>query len=161
MLESLFNKVAGKDSNTGVFLSNLRNTYLEEHLRTTASKHRNSFLEVFCWSYCSALINAVMKYSFSAAVVQSWRVLHGNLLKISLHHKYVSKNFTTVAEQRYWKIYLDGCFWGRIYFGNIPAWLLLKSSCRRIFVLEILTHILHFLLWRHVKEERIFMIFFK
>ena len=48
MLESLFNIVAGKDSNTGVFLSNLRNTYLEEHLRTTASKHRNSFLEVFC-----------------------------------------------------------------------------------------------------------------
>ena len=96
---------------------------------------------------------------FSAAVVQSWRVLHGNLLKITLHHRYFSKNFTTVAEQRYWKMYLDGCFWGRIYFGNIPAWLLLKSSCRRIFLFEILAHILHFLLWRHVKEEQIFMIF--
>ena len=53
-------------------------TYLEEHLRTTASKHRNSFLEVFCRSCCLALINAVMKYSFFAALVQSWR---GNLLK--------------------------------------------------------------------------------
>ena len=55
----------------------------------TASKHRNSFLEAFCRSCCSALINAVMKYSFSAAVVQSWRVFHGNLRKIALHHKYI------------------------------------------------------------------------
>ena len=30
-----------------------------------------------------------------------------------------------------------------------------------IFVLEIFTHILHFLLWSHVKEEPIFMTFFK
>ena len=131
-----------------------QNTYLEEHLRTTASKHRNSFLEVFCRCCCSTLINAVMKYSFSAAVVQSWRVLHGNLIKIALHHRYFLKNFTTVAEQRYWKMYLDGCFWRRIYFGSIPAWLLLKSSCRSIFVLDIRTHILHFLLWRHVKLKR-------
>ena len=131
------------DSNTGAFLSNLR----------------SKFLEVFCRSSCLALINAVMKYSYSAAVVQSWRVLHGNLLKIALYHRYFSKYFTTVAEQQYWKMYHDGCFWGRIYFGNIPAWLLLKSSCRRIFVLEILTHILHFLRWRYVKEERRFMIF--
>ena len=115
-----------------------QNTYLEEHLRTTASKHRSSFLEVFCRSCCSALINAVIKYNFSAAVVQSWRVLHGNLLKIVLHHRYFSKNFTTSAEQQYWKMYLDGCFWGRMYFGNIPALLFFKSSCRRIFVLEIL-----------------------
>ena len=138
-----------------------QNTYLEEHLRTAASKHRNSFLEVFCRSCCSALINAVMKYSFSAAVVQSWRVLHGKLLKIALHRRYFSKNLTTVAEQRYWKMYPDGCFWGRIYFGNIPTWLLLKNSqTYRRFVFEILKHILHFLLWRHVKEQRIFMIFF-
>ena len=53
-------------------------TYFEEHLRTTASKHINSFFEVFCRSCCLALINAVMKYSFFAALVQSWR---GNLLK--------------------------------------------------------------------------------
>ena len=132
---------------------------LEEHLQTTAFKHRSSFLELFCRSCCSALINAVMKYSFSAAVVQSWRVLHVNLLKIALHGTFFSNNFTTVAEQQYWKMYPDGCLWGRIYFGNIPAWLFLKSSCKHIFVLEILTHILHFLLWRHVKEEWIFMIF--
>ena len=121
-----------------------KNIYLEEHLRTTASKHRSSFLEVFCRNCCSALINAVMKYSFSAAVVQSWRVFHRNLLKIVLHHRYFSKNFTTLAEQRYWKMYHDGCFWGRIYFENIPAWLLLKSSRGRIFVLGIVTHTLHF-----------------
>ena len=40
-----------------------KNTYFEEHLRTTASKHKSNFLEVFCRSYCSALINAVMKCS--------------------------------------------------------------------------------------------------
>ena len=168
MLESVFNKVGPAtllktDSDTGVFLWNLRN--FSEHLfrRTspkTASKHRSSFLEVFCRSCCSALINVVMKYSFSTAVIQSWRKLHGNLLKTGLHHRYFSKNFTKVAEQRYWKMYFDGYFWGRIYFKNIPAWLLLKSSWKRTFVSEILTHILHFLPWRHVKEEQTFMIFF-
>ena len=135
-----------------------QNTYLEEHLRTTASKHRSSFLEVFCRSCCSALINAVMKYSFSAAVVQSWRVLHGNLLKIALHHRYFSKNFTTVAEQRYWKMHLDGCFWGPIYFGKITAWLFLKGSCKHIHFRNSYTYST-FLLWHHVKKERIFMIF--
>ena len=129
----------------------LKNAYFEEYLRTTASKHRSNFSEVFCGSCCSTLINAVMKYSFSAAAVQSWRVLHANLLSIALHHKYFSKNFTTGAEQRYWKMHRDGCFWGRICFGNIPAWLFLKGSCKHIFILEIIT--LHFLLWRHVKVK--------
>ena len=48
------------------------------------------------------------------------------------------------------------------YFGNILEWLLLKDSHKDIFLLEILmvTHILHFLPWRHVKEKRIFMDFF-
>ena len=40
----------------------------------------------------------------------------------------------------------DGCFWGQLYFGNIPEWLLLKDSCKDIFILEILmvALILHF-----------------
>ena len=59
-----------------------KNTYFEEYLWTTASKLRSSFLEVFCRSCSSALINAVMKYSSSAALVQSWRTLHKNLLKL-------------------------------------------------------------------------------
>ena len=57
-------------------------------------------------------------------------------------------------------MHFDGCFWGWLYFGNIPEWLLLEGSCKDLFILEILTHILHFLLWLHVKEERIFMDFF-
>ena len=150
MLESLFNKVAGlkacnflkTDSNTGVFLSNFQNTYLEGHLRTIASKHRDSFLEVLCRSNCSALINALMKYSFSAALVQSWRVPYGNLLKIALHHSYFSKNLTSVAEQWYWKIYLDGWFWRRFYLRNIPVWLLLKSSCR-LYLFQKFLHIFY------------------
>ena len=113
---------------------------------------------MFCRSCCSAY--AVMKGSFFAAMVQSWRALHANLLKITLHHRYFSKNFISSAQQWYWKMHLDGCFWGRIYFGNIPAWLLLQGSCKHILILEILTHILHFLLWRHAKEKRIFMNFF-
>ena len=109
-----------------------KNTYFEEHLQLTASKHRSSFLEVFWRSCCSASFNAVLKFSFSAAVVQSWRVLHANLPKMSLHHRYFSRNFTTVAEQRYWKMHLNGCFWGRICFTNIPAWLLLIASQRQL-----------------------------
>ena len=50
------------------------------------------------------------------------------------------------------------CFWRQLHFRKIPQWLLLKDSCKDIFILEILgTHVLHFLLWGHVKEERIFM----
>ena len=110
----------------------INNTYFERKKWTSPSKHRSSFLEVFCKSCCLALINAVTKYSFSAAVAQSWRALHTNLLKIALHHRYFSKNFTTGAEQRYWKTLLDGCFWGRIYFGNFPEWLHLEGSCKHI-----------------------------
>ena len=159
MLESLVNKVAGlqlyyKQTPTKVFSCEInwffKNTCFEEHLRTASSKHRTSLLEVFCRSRCSVLIN-VMKYNFSAAVVQSWWALHANLLKIALHHQYFSKNLTTSPEQRYWKMHLDGCFWIRIYFGNIPEWLLLKGSCKDLLILEILTYILHFLLWRQVK----------
>ena len=131
-----------------------KNIYFEEHLRTTASKHRSSFLEVFCRSCCSALMlwwNITFPHYIAFPQkygrVQSWRVLHANLQKIALHHRYLPRYFATGAEQRYWKMHLDGWFWGRIYFENIPAWLLLKGSCKQIF-----THILHFLLWRHVKE---------
>ena len=48
----------------------------------------------------------------------------------------------------------DGAFWGQL-FGDNPKWLLLKDSCKDIFILEILvyTHILHFLLRRHDKSE--------
>ena len=52
----------------------------------------------------------------------------------------------------------DGCFWGQLYFQNIPQWLLLKDSCKDIFILEILGYTrFTFLTRRHVKEERIFM----
>ena len=59
-------------------------------------------------------------------------------------------------------MHLHGCFWRQFYLENIPEWLLLKGTCKYIFILEMLmvTHILHFELWRHVKEERGFMDFF-
>ena len=125
----------------------------------TSSKHRSSFLEVFCRSCFSALINSVMKYNFSAAVVQSWRVLHGNLLKIAFHHSYFSKNFTTVAEQRYWKMYLDGCFWGRFYFGNISAWLLLKNRCR-LYSFQKFLHIFYISYFEVMLKRKGFLWFF-
>ena len=108
VLESLFNKKTPTQVFSCQICEIFQKTYLEEHLRTTASKHRKSFLEVFSRSCCSALIDAVipMKYSFSTAVVQSWRKLHGSLLKIALHQRYFSKNFTTVTEERYWKCIL-------------------------------------------------------
>ena len=92
-------------------------------------------LEVFYKSSLSAFINAVMK----AAVPQSWRPLHASLLKAALCQRYFLKNFTRGAEQRYWKImHQDDCFWGQLYFRNIPQWLLFKDSCKDIFILEIL-----------------------
>ena len=141
-----------------------KNTYFEEHLQLTASKHRSSFLEVFWRSCCSASFNAVLKFSFSAAVVQSWRVLHANLPKChsitgifqgispQLQNSDIEKYILMAASEDEFvlQIFLHGCFS-----------LLLKGSCNHIFVLEILTRILYFLLWGKVKEERIFLIFFK
>ena len=78
------------------------------------------------------------------------------LLKVALRHISFSKNFTIIAKQWYWKMHQDGCFWWQIYFWNIPQWLLLKDSCKDILKFWV-THVLHFFLWRHVKEKRIFM----
>ena len=94
-------------------------------------------LEVVYMSSCSAFINAVMKYLNSAAVVQSSRTLHAHLLKIALLHCNFSKNFTITAEQRYWKMHPDTCFWWQFNFGNFSEWLLLKDSCKDISKLHI------------------------
>ena len=80
-----------------------------------------SFLEVFCRSCCSTLINVVMKYSFSTAVVKSWRALHANSLKIALHHRYFSENFTKVQN------------------SDIEKWILMAAS-EDEFILETFLH---------------------
>ena len=134
-----------------------KNTYFDEHLQTTASKHRSNFLEVFTRGCCSALINGVMEYSFSAALVQSWRSLYVNLLKTCPTLQVFFKEFyhrwrTALLKNASWWLFLrNNLFW--------------KHSCmaasQRYLQTYIHFHILHFLLWRHVKEEQIFMIFFK
>ena len=53
--------------------------------------------------------NDVIKYSYSGPGVKSRKAL----LKIALHHRHFSKNLTTSSEYRYWKIHLDGYFWGQ------------------------------------------------
>ena len=90
-----------------------QNTYLEEHLRATASKHRSSFLEVLCRSCCSALVNAAMKYSFSAAVVQSW----------SVTWKF-TKN--CIPSQVFFKKFHHSC--RTAIFKNVSWWLLLRMN---------------------------------
>ena len=126
--------------NCEIFKSNC----FEEHLWTIASKQRSSFLEVFCKSCRSALINAVMKYSFSTAVVQSSRALHANILKIALHHRYFQRILRQVQNS-----HIEKC--------------ILMASSEIEFILETFLHgcFSNFLLWRHGKEERSFMIFFK
>ena len=107
VLESLFNKVAGLKACNFIKNRLQRRCFpakLAKFLRTIVLKNICERLllnkEVaFCKSCCSALINAVMKYSFSTAVVQSSRALHANILKIALHNRCFSKNFTTGAEQ--------------------------------------------------------------
>ena len=57
-------------------------------------------------------------------------------------------------------MHLDGCFWGQILFWKHSC-VAADSFLKHIFILEILTQILRFLLCCHVQGERIFMIFFK
>ena len=80
------------------------------------------------------------KMKTSATVVQSSRALHASLLKITFRYSNFPKNFTVSAEQRYWKTHPDGYFWWQLYFGNFLEWLLLKDSCRDIFISEILNY---------------------
>ena len=111
-----------------------KNTSSEEHLQTNASEHRSSFLEVFYRSCCSALINTVMKYSFSAAVTQSCRALHANLLKIALHYRYFSKNSPQMWNNDIEKCILMAASEDKFILETFSAWLLLKGSCKDIFI---------------------------
>ena len=86
----------------------------------------------------------------------------------------VTWNFTKncTPSQVFFKEFHYSCRTAKL--KNVSWWLLLRTilfwkySCmaasqkqlQTIFILEILKHILHFLLWRHVKEQRIFMILF-
>ena len=71
-----------------VFLWNLRNFSEDLFWRTTANDcfqaQKQYSRGVQQKLLFSILINAVMIYSFSAAVVQSWRSLHANLQKHSI-----------------------------------------------------------------------------
>ena len=135
MLEFLFNKIAGLQTCNFIknrlqyrcftvkFAKFFKSTYFEEHPRTTASKNRDSFLEVFCRSCCSALI-----LWWNIALPQQWLKVGDSSCKFTKNcfpSQVFFKEFTTIAEQRHWKMHLDSWFWRRIYFGNISAWLLL------------------------------------
>ena len=95
------------------------------------SNYSRSFLSLFppasqnteaAFEKCSTKVvvqqNDVTKHSSSAQVVKSRKVLHANLLKTELHHKYFPKNLTSYLEQRYWEIHLDGYFCFTIIFSK-------------------------------------------
>ena len=89
---------------------------------------------------------------------QSRRALHASLLKVALRQRYFLKNFTTTAEQRYWKMHQDGCFDDNFIFEIFLNDCFSKTAAKIYLFLKFsVKHVLHFLLWRHVKEERIFM----
>ena len=90
-----------------------QNTNFGEHLRTAASKHRSSFLEVFCSSCCSALINAVMKYLFRSS---------GSKLE-SATWKF-TKNYT--PSQVFFKEFHHSC--RTAILKNVSWWLLLRTN---------------------------------
>ena len=91
-------------------------------------------------------------------MVNNRKALHANLLKITLHHRYFSRNLTIISGQRYWKINLDGYFWGQIFWEH--SWMAASQRQLQRYSPNGY-HILHFLPWRHVKEEPIFMFFYK
>ena len=72
-------------------------------------------------------------------------------------HFFLSKNLVTSSEQRCWKLRADGCFWGQ-FFLKIFLNDCFSKTAGKLYSFWF-THILYFLPWRHVKEERIFMDF--
>ena len=133
-----------------------KSTYFAEHLGMTASKHRISFLEVLWRSCCSALINTVMKYSFSAPVVQSWRAVHANLLQVASHHRYFSKNSPQVQNSDIEKCILKAASEDEFIFETFLHGCFSKAAVnmysRNLYFRNSYTYFT-FLIWRHVKEE--------
>ena len=64
-----------------------------------------------------------MKYSSSAAVVQSWRALHANLLKLHSIIGIFQIISAQVQNSDMEKCILMAASEDKFYFGNIPAWL--------------------------------------
>ena len=75
-----------------------------------------------------------MKYTFSAAVVESWRLLHANLQKIALHYRYFSKNSPQMWNNDIEKCILMAASEDKFILETFSAWLLLKGSCKDIFI---------------------------
>ena len=151
--------------NSNWLINSPRETAVDIVLHISEDPHghwtQKRFLEVNYKSSCSALINAVMKYlNFHSSGSELKSRFYSGLLKIALHHKIFSENFTISAKQWYWKVHPDGCFWWQL----IPEIFLNDSfseTAVEIYfsILEFLnSHILHFFLWRHVKEEQILLI---
>ena len=92
------------------------------------------------WECYSIFDQHVMKYFNFCSSGSKLESVTWSLLKIAIFHRCFSKNFAISAEQRYWKMYFHGCFWEQLYFGNFPECLLLKDSCKDIFILEILSY---------------------
>ena len=83
-----------------------------------------------CMDWIPVLKNDATKLTSSAP----------NFRKIALHHWYFSKNLTKISEQQYWKN-----IWEKIFFENIPEWLLLKGSNKDIFILKVVMVIYTFI----------------
>ena len=121
---------------------------------------QKSFLRIFHKSSRSALIKAVMKYL--------------NLVSSRSKLKSVTCKFIKylTPSQLFFKEFHYKCRAAKL--GNASWWLLLRTTLfweyswtaafqrqlQVIFILKILDFTMHFLLWRHVKEGRIFMDFF-
>ena len=120
------------------------------------SAYRTRFLEVF-YLVIQQQLMLWWNTQTSAALFQCWRALHANLLKshsvTGIFKEFLHKCRTAILKNATWWLLLrTTLFW--IYFWMAPS----QRQLQRYIVT--VTHILHFLLWRHVKEERFFMDFF-
>ena len=102
-----------------------------------------------------------MKYlnlSSSGSKLESGSKLVQSLLKIALRHSYFSKNFTVTATLKnasWWLLLRTALFWKYSWMAAF------QRQLQSIFILKFLNYTyLYFLLWRHVKEGRIFADFF-
>ena len=99
-----------------------------------------NFLQLFrtkntAFESCSIKVviqkNDVMKYSSSWPVVKRRKALYVNLLKITFHHRYFSKNLTSGSEEQYWKTHLDGYFWEQFFLRAFLNGCFLKVAGKR------------------------------
>ena len=94
--------------------------------------------------------------------IVTWKFTKNHTPSQAFFKEFYHKCRTSILKISWWLLLRKTLFW-KLYFRTLFTWMAgsERQMQRYIYLTNssLVKHILHFLLWRHVKEERIFMNF--